>query len=513
MKRPPVPPLHPGTLPPRPKAKVPAHLNGGGILGGRGDQRAIARWNEKAPAPKNRRIAAPQNAETPAVEDLGIVPLSTSVLLARRIESLAGTGYENLGKRFPRPSASFWESARIAVDSLGKSKLRSFLTLLGIILATTTLIVVLAFVNGMNLYIANKLSDMGSDGFKVVRIAFIGSWDPKKFLELDRRNPQIRPEEYQFIRDHARLIGAIGMDSDRSVPASYNGLTMQVHLNGITASIPAIDNTEVARGRTPTETEVQRHIPVAFIGSDVNDKFFGVTDPIGKKLSVDGVQYEVIGVAKTKGAVFGQSQDSFIDIPIFSLFKTYGVNTHTRVAIFAKAIDASRLQEAQDEVRALLRAYRHLTPRDDDSFTIFSSDILTNAWQNLTGAIAGMALGVVSVFLVVGGIVIMNIMLAVVTERTREIGIRKSLGARRKDILNQFLVESAVLSMSGGIVGVAIAFVVTLVVANSTPIPMDMPLSGVALGVGLSAAVGLFFGIYPARQAAKLNPIQALQSD
>ena len=163
----------------------------------------------------------------------------------------------------------------------------------------------------------------------------------------------------------------------------------------------------------------------------------------------------------------------------------------------------------------ITRAYRHLTPKDEDTFSIFGSDTLSNAWQNLTWghyrALAG--LGVVSVFLVVGGIVIMNIMLAVVTERTREIGIRKSLGARRQDILNQFLVESAVLAIIGGLIGVAIAFLATLVVRNATPLPMEMPLASVALGVGLSAGVGLFFGIYPARQAARLDPIVALQSD
>lgn len=431
-----------------------------------------------------------------------------------RGEGLAGTGYEKLGKRYYRPSASFWESARIAYDSLSKSKLRSFLTLLGIILATTTLIVVLAFVNGMNLYIDNKFSDMGSDGFKVFRIAFIGNWDPKKFLEMDRRNPQLRPEEYEYVRDHAHLLAAIGMESSRTVTVGFNGETMQqVDLNGITAAIPALNNTEVARGRTPSDTEVWRHMPVAFIGEDVNQKFFGGLDPIGKYLLVDGVQYEVIGVAKAKGSVFGRPMDKFVAIPIYSYFKTYGLNVNTHVALFGKATDPAHLEQAQDEVRMLLRAYRHLTPHDDDTFSVFSSDTLTNAWQSLTGAIAGMAFGVVSVFLVVGGIVIMNIMLAVVTERTREIGIRKSLGARRRDILNQFLVESAVLSMTGGLIGVTCAFLVALVVSSATPLPMEMPLSSIVLGVGLSTCVGLFFGIYPARQAAKLNPIVALQSE
>ncbi len=411
-------------------------------------------------------------------------------------------------------TASFWESARIALDSLNKSKLRSFLTLLGIILATTTLIVVLSFVNGMNLYIATKLSDMGSDGFRVVRMAFIGDWDPKKFIEMDRRNPQLHPDEYEFIRDHAQTIGSIGMETSRNVTIAYKGETMQqVELDGITAEIPAISNREIALGRTPTETEVRRHAPVAFIGQDVNEKFFNGIDPLGKKILADGVQYEIIGVAKAKGSVFGQSQDKYVAVPIYSYFKTYGLNLHTDTALFAKAADSTHLEKSKDEVRMLLRAYRHLKPQDEDTFSIFGSDTLANAWQNLTGAITGMAFAVVSVFLVVGGIVIMNIMLAVVTERTREIGIRKSLGARRQDILNQFLVESAVLSMIGGLIGVAIAFLATVVVRNVTPLPMEMPLAAVALGVGLSAGVGLFFGIYPARQAARLDPIIALQSD
>jgi putative ABC transport system permease protein len=411
-----------------------------------------------------------------------------------------------------RPSASFWEAARIAVDSLSKNKLRSFLTLLGIILATATLIAVTSFIHGMNLYISDKLSNMGSDGFRIVRMAFIGNFDPKKFLEMQRRNPQIKPEEYRFIKQNATLLKDLGMEGGQTVKATFMGEIMpNVGLQGITDNMPAISNIEVEFGRSISASEVQRHASVAFIGNDIRDKFFHDRDPIGKTIQVDGVPYDVVGTAKALGSVFGQSQDNFIMIPIQSFFKTY--TPRRGLELVAKAIDQQHLAQAEDEVRMLLRAYRHLRPNQDDTFVIFASDTFLTAWQNLTGAIAATALGVVSVFLVVGGVVIMNIMLAVVTERTREIGIRKSLGARRKDILNQFLVESAILAGTGGLIGVILSWMLTVVVKHATPLPMAMPITAVFLGVGLSVIVGLFFGIYPARQASKLDPIVALRAE
>jgi putative ABC transport system permease protein len=415
-------------------------------------------------------------------------------------------------RRNLRPSASFWESARIAVESLSKNKLRSFLTLLGIILATSTLIAVTSFVHGMDVYIATKLSDMGSDGFRVVRIAFIGDWDPKKFLAMQRRNPQIKPVEYEFVRSHATTLKDVGLETWKSVSVVYKGLALtNVDLDGISDNIPDLNDIEAGRGRLITPEEVRRHAPVAFIGNDISEHYFAGADPIGKTISVDGVPYEVVGVAKAKGSVFGQSQDRYVMIPVYSYFKTYGL--HGEIMLMAKAKDQQHLMEAEDEVRTLLRTFRHVRPKEDDTFTIFASDTFAKAWKNLTGAIAATAIGVVSVFLVVGGIVIMNIMLAVVTERTHEIGIRKSLGARRADILNQFLVESAVLSLAGGIVGVVLAYLLTVVVNAATPLPMEMPAIAVVVGVGLSIIVGLFFGIYPARQASKLDPIVALHAE
>ena len=414
-------------------------------------------------------------------------------------------------KRF-RLSASFWESTWIAVDSLRKNKLRSFLTLLGIILATTTLIAVTALIHGMNIYIAEKVSNMGADGFRVVRMAWFGPWDPKKFYEMDKRNPQLRPDEYEFIRSKALLLKDIGMMASRQARVGYKGSSVEgVDIDGVTANIPVINNVQVGTGRGISYEEVRRHAPVAYIGNDIRTRFFDGRDPIGKTISIEGVPYEVVGVAKELGSVFGNSQDNFVMIPIESYFKTYGSRNGLRLV--AKAMDQGHLAQAEDEVRVLMRSYRHLRPGQDDNFSIFASETIVSLWERLTSAIAAMAVGIVSVFMVVGGIVIMNIMLAVVTERTHEIGIRKSLGARRRDILNQYLVESAVLAAAGGLVGVAAAWVIAVLVRSLTSVPMALPVSSVVIGVGLSATVGLFFGIYPATQAAKLDPIEALRAE
>ena len=409
-----------------------------------------------------------------------------------------------------RLSASFWEAARIALDSLRKNNLRSFLTLLGIILATTTLIAVTALIHGMNLYIAEKVSNMGSDGFRVVRMAFFGDFDPKKFLEMQKRNPEFRPDEYQFVKSHATLLKDLGMTISRQARVTYKGASQEaVNIQGITDTIPAINDVQVDSGRSITYEEVRRHASVVFIGNDIRTRFFEGVDPMGKTIAIEGTPYQVIGVAKSLGSVFGNSQDNFVMIPIESYFKTYG--SHSGIRLVAKAIDQPHLMEAEDEVRVLLRSYRHLRPGQDDNFSIFASDTIVSLWERLTATIAGMAVGIVSVFMIVGGIVIMNIMLAVVTERTHEIGIRKSLGARRRDILNQYLVESSVLAGAGGLVGVAVAWCVALLVRTLTSVPMALPWSSVMIGVGLSSTVGLFFGIYPARQASRLDPIEALR--
>ena len=412
-----------------------------------------------------------------------------------------------------RRSASFWEAARIAVDSLNKNKLRSFLTLLGIILATTTLISVTALIHGMNLYIADKVSNMGADGFRIVRMAWFGPPDPKKLLLMSKRNPQMRREEYQFIKSHATLLNGIGIMASNAGRISFQGESTDntVSIQGITADVLVLNNIQIDAGRAITDEEVQRHARVAFIGNDIRKRFFENRDPIGKTIGVNGIPFEVVGAARQLGSVFGQSQDNFVVIPIESYIKMFGAQRG--ISFVARAVDQEHLVQAEDEVTMLLRAFRHLRPGQDNNFGIISSDSFVSLWERLTAAIAATAVGIVSVFMIVGGIVIMNIMLAAVTERTHEIGIRKSLGARRADILNQFLVESATLAASGGLIGVLIAWVVAAIIRNAASIPMALPVTSVIIGVGLSAIVGLFFGIYPARQASKLDPIEALRSE
>jgi len=408
--------------------------------------------------------------------------------------------------------ASFLESAAVAFDSLRASKLRSMLTLLGIILSTTTLIAVISVIHGMDVYVANSASSMGTDGFRVLRVAFIGFQSPKDFLEAQHKNPELTREEYAFVKANASLVREAGISDNKGVRVSFSGDVVEgVGLQGVTSNALIMSNTEIDVGRMFTDTEDERHSAVVFLGADLKERFFPTTDPLGKTVALDGRPFEVIGVGKPKGSLFGQSQDNYVSIPVNTFFKIYG--DRTGIGYNFMALDRDHLNEALDEIRVLIRMHRHLHPQAPDNFSVISSDSLVSTWDALTGAIAAVAVGVVSVFMVVGGVVIMNIMLAVVSERTREIGVRKSIGARKQDILNQFLCESSMLSATGGLIGVTLAWLSALIVRNFTPIPMEVPLYSVVLGVALSTAVGLFFGIYPARRAAGLDPIVALRAE
>jgi putative ABC transport system permease protein len=414
----------------------------------------------------------------------------------------------------PRTSihAAWVEAVRLAFESLRSSMLRSVLTLVGIILSTTTLIAVIAIIHGMDVYVAESASTMGSDGFRVLRVAFTGLQNPKKFFEAQQKNPQLSRDEYEFVKDRLTFVREVGISGTRSARVSYESdIVAGVGLQGVTSNAAAMSNTQIAMGRFLTEVEDQRHLAVVFLGFDLKERFFPNLDPIGKSIKIDGIPFEVVGVGQSKGSLFGQSQDNYVSIPVNTYFKIYG--DRAGVGYNFQALSRDYLEQAQDDVRVAIRAYRHLRPNQEDSFAVVSSDSLVGLWDQLTGAISAVAVAVVSVFMVVGGVVIMNIMLAVVSERTHEIGLRKSVGARRRDILNQFLFESAILAGAGGVIGILLAWVSAIVVRNLTPVPMEVPVYSVLVGVGLSTIVGLFFGIYPARKAAALDPIAALRAE
>ncbi len=401
---------------------------------------------------------------------------------------------------------AFW----IALEALRAHKLRSFLTLLGVVIATTTLIVVMSIVNGMNVYIATKIANLGSNTFVLHQFKWAQGYE--ELLKALRRNKPIRMEDYKYLQ--ASLLGYEAISAISQLQpgpqARYQGHSIdEVNLIGVTASHAYIGREKVVYGRYISEQDDRRSAHVCFIGQDIVDKLFPMVDPIGKELLVGGHNCSVIGVADKVGSTFGISQDNFVFIPMGAFRNLYMPNLE--LMVFIKAPDSQHMMELEDEVRVLMRARRHVPYHEDDPFGINASETLMDAWRNLTGSIFAVTIGIVAVFMVVGGIVIMNIMLASVTERTHEIGIRKSLGARQRDIMLQFVIESAVMASVGGILGVALAILIAWVVQAF--FTASVPLGGIALGVTLSSAVGLFFGIYPASKAAKLQPIEALRME
>ncbi|MBZ5669042.1 MAG: ABC transporter permease [Acidobacteriia bacterium] len=421
------------------------------------------------------------------------------------VANLRGKLQQKAGLWVPLREA-FW----MALQELRNHKLRSFLTLLGIVIATTTLIVVMSVVNGMNVYIATKIANLGTNTFVLHQFKWAQGYD--EFLKALRRNKPIRLEDYEFIQD--RLVGYEALSAIAQLQpgpeARHGGHSVdEVNLIGVTASHAYIGREKVQSGRYLSDQDYRHNARVCFIGQDIVDKLFPSVDPIGKELAVGGQTFSIVGVAERVGSAFGVSQDNFVFVPLGTFRNLF--MPHLELLVFIKAPDSQHLMELEDEVRVLMRARRHVPYHEDDTFGINASETLMSAWQNLTGSIFAVTIGVVAVFMVVGGIVIMNIMLATVTERTHEIGIRKSVGARRSDILWQFLIEAAALAALGGLMGVLLSYGIAWLVA--VVFTAEVSLSAVIVGVTLSTLVGLFFGIYPARRAAALDPIQALRAE
>ena len=433
------------------------------------------------------------NIPTPTLDNVALEPRATAE------QGAGGT---------QRRGVSFKEPMLIALETLRSHKLRSFLTLLGVILSVSTLIIVVSMVQGANKYVAEKVANFGSNVFLIMRFPLITS--AEQFVKLSRSNKNITWEDYEYVRDNMRLAEAVGLETHRNGKVKYKTESIEdIDVRGVTANMAGIDTEEPVLGRYISDADDLHRANVTMIGNDVAKRFFAGIDPLGKSIYIDGEAYEVVGVAKEMGSAFGQSQDSFTYIPIQTWRKVYGSNTSMNINVKAAAADL--MQPAEDEARVLMRARRHLAGKQDDTFGVVEPSAIMELYNNLTGSLASGSIFVVGIFMVIGGIVIMNIMLASVTERTREIGVRKSLGATRRDVLMQFLVESGVMATIGGIMGVLVAAIISFAVGKLTPFPMDLPIRWVIIGVVVSTAIGVFFGVYPAYKASKLNPIEALR--
>ena len=402
------------------------------------------------------------------------------------------------------------EAFRLALQSLWANKLRTVLTLLGVVIGVASVIAVVTLVNGANTFVATKFTSYGADVFTISkRPAIITNYED--YLRFTKRK-DISLDDYRYLLENCHTCGPMG--ALQGVAGKIVHGTQSItdsSIRGYTWRMPELQNLNITAGRGFTDADDQHGAKVAIVGTDIQENLFAGTDPIGQEIRADGVPYTIIGISEKQGKTFGQSQDNWIAVPLNSYQKTYG--TMKTLTIYIKGGDAKQMEAAEDEARVLMRNLRHDAPGTPDDFNIDTNDTFMDIWKSISAGFEAVAVAIASISLVVGGIVIMNIMLVSVTERTREIGIRKALGARRGDILMQFLMESGIMALLGGAVGVLLGVGAAQIASFLSGFPANVAVWSIFMGLFVATATGIFFGVYPARKAADLDPIVALRAE
>jgi putative ABC transport system permease protein len=403
------------------------------------------------------------------------------------------------------------EAFKLALQSLWANKMRSILTLLGVVIGISSVITVVTLTNGAKQFVTTKINSYGASVVTVTKT-------PQTFMTIEeylsfQKRKDVTVDDYKAILDECKSCVSVGAARESAGKVVYGTKsTTDTDIRGWTWTMPALSNLNIETGRSFTESEDEHSARVAVVGTDIVDNMLGSGDPLGKEIRVDGTPYTVIGVSEAQGKIMGQSMDNWVAIPLTAYLHSHGA--HDSMTVYVDAGGGGEvLDGVSDQLRTIMRARRHLAPDSPDAFSIDTSATFQNFLGKILDSFGAVVVAIAGISLVIGGIVIMNIMLVSVTERTREIGVRKALGARRKDILLQFLIESATMALAGGVIGViagiCVAKTITLIIA----FPSTVELWSIVVSLFVATAVGLFFGVYPAYKAAQLDPIVALRSE
>ena len=403
------------------------------------------------------------------------------------------------------------EAFRLALQSLWANKMRSILTLLGVIIGVASVITVVTLTNGAKQFVTSKVNSYGAATITISKM-------PQTFMTIDewlefQKRKDVTFDDYRAVLDECKGCQTVGGQRNQTgkVVAGTHSTT-DTDIRGWTWTMPGLSNLNIELGRVYTQVEDDHATPVAVVGADIVNNVLGGTDPLGKEIRIDGRPFTVIGVGEAQGKMFGRSMDNWVAIPLTAFLHNYG--SHQTMVVYVDAGGGGAVMEGvQDELRTIMRSRRHLGPSAKDAFSIDSSATFQNLLGNILNNFGAVVAAIASISLVVGGIVIMNIMLVAVTERTREIGVRKALGAKRQDILMQFLIESATVSLTGGVIGVIAGISVAKLITLAIAFPSVVQVWSVIVSLFVATAVGLFFGIYPAYKASSLDPITALRAE